>query len=289
MSERGEFKWRSSFEGVVGNLTRRYRETQSEEIREWIEAFMTPRACPECKGARLKASSLAVRIGKRNISDLTHLSVRDGLAAVEELAPEGRDHVIAGPIVKEIRDRLRFLVGCRLDLPDARSGVGHPLGRGGAADPPGNADRQPARRRPLHPGRAVDRPAPPGQRPIAGDPDATARSWKYRRRCRARPRHDDRRRPPHRPGSRRGTAWGTPGNRGHAAGGDGARDLADGAVPFRAPRDSVAREASGGQRRGDRGRRGQAQQPQGHHRSLSSRQDDLRHRRLGIGEVIARQ
>ncbi len=79
-SERGEFKWRSSFEGVIGNLIRRYRETQSEEMREWIEAFMSPRACPECKGARLKAESLAVRIGKRNISDLTHLSVRDGLA-----------------------------------------------------------------------------------------------------------------------------------------------------------------------------------------------------------------
>jgi excinuclease ABC subunit A len=109
VSERGEFRWRSRFEGVVGNLMRRYRETNSEEIREWIEGFMSPQPCPECRGARLKPASLAVLIGAINISEWTRLSVRQALQTVEQLAPGEREHKIALPILKEIRDRLHFL------------------------------------------------------------------------------------------------------------------------------------------------------------------------------------
>jgi len=109
VSERGEFRWRSKFEGVIGNLMRRYRETSSQDIREWIEGFMSPHPCPACRGARLKPSTLAVRIGPINIAEWTRLTVRQALRTVEDLAPSEREHKIALPILKEIRDRLRFL------------------------------------------------------------------------------------------------------------------------------------------------------------------------------------
>ena len=64
VSDKGEYKWRSKFEGVIGNLSRRYRETQSEEIRTWIEGFMSLHPCPDCAGSRLKPESRSVRVGK---------------------------------------------------------------------------------------------------------------------------------------------------------------------------------------------------------------------------------
>ncbi len=109
-SERGEFRWKSSFEGIIGNLTRRYRESQSEDIRAWIETFMSPHPCPGCGGARLRPESLAVRIGSRSIADWTAHSVGGALGALGELAPGKRDMEIAGPVLKEIRDRLQFLM-----------------------------------------------------------------------------------------------------------------------------------------------------------------------------------
>jgi excinuclease ABC subunit A len=108
-SAKGEFRWRSKFEGVIGNLTRRYRETQSEEIREWIEQYMSPRPCGTCGGARLKPASLAVKIGAQSIHDWTSQSVRSALQAAARVAPDARTQEIAGPLVKEILDRLRFL------------------------------------------------------------------------------------------------------------------------------------------------------------------------------------
>jgi excinuclease ABC subunit A len=112
---KGEVRWRTKFEGVIPNLLRRYRETQSEEMRGWIERFMSPRPCTSCKGARLRPESLAVRIGDWNVHAWTQLSVSEALAAVEELAPGEREKTIAGPVQKEIRDRLRFLASVGLD------------------------------------------------------------------------------------------------------------------------------------------------------------------------------
>ncbi|MBD3161510.1 MAG: excinuclease ABC subunit UvrA [Candidatus Eisenbacteria bacterium] len=112
---RGEVRWKNRFEGVIGNLARRYRETQSEEIRQWIEGFMAPRTCPECGGSRLRPESRAVRIGSWGIADWTALSVGAALEGIRDLAPGEREAAIAAPIVKEISDRLRFLsdVGLR--------------------------------------------------------------------------------------------------------------------------------------------------------------------------------
>jgi excinuclease ABC subunit A len=108
-TEKGEYRWKSAFEGVIGNLSRRYRETQSQEIREWIEGYMSPRPCQACAGARLRPQTLAVRIGERNIADLARLSVRAALQAVDGLMPGERERQIASGVIKEIRERLRFL------------------------------------------------------------------------------------------------------------------------------------------------------------------------------------
>ena len=108
----GQFK--RHFEGVIPNLLRRYRDSTSEEIRRWIEAYMTQRACPACKGKRLKPQSLAILIDGRNIADLSHMSI-DGLKRFfAELSLAKRQEQIAKQILKEISERLSFLVNVGL-------------------------------------------------------------------------------------------------------------------------------------------------------------------------------
>jgi excinuclease ABC subunit A len=98
-----------SFEGIVKSLERRYRETDSAQIRERIEEYMSFRACPECGGARLKPEVLAVTIGERNIHEFTRLSVTAALAFLDELELSEVEQLIGARIVKEIRERLTFL------------------------------------------------------------------------------------------------------------------------------------------------------------------------------------
>src|SRR4051812_265789 len=99
----------TSFEGIVPNLERRYRETDSEYSREKIEEYMTLRPCPECKGARLRPESRAVLVQGMAIHDYTHLSARRALAWVEQLDLSEQDRRIARLILREIVERLRFL------------------------------------------------------------------------------------------------------------------------------------------------------------------------------------
>jgi excinuclease ABC subunit A len=108
----GQFK--RHFEGVIPNLLRRYRDSTSEEIRRWIEAYMTQRTCPSCKGRRLKPQSVAIFVAGRNIADLSHMSI-DGLKRFfGELSLEKRQQQIAKQILKEIDARLSFLVNVGL-------------------------------------------------------------------------------------------------------------------------------------------------------------------------------
>jgi excinuclease ABC subunit A len=100
----------SPFEGVVPNLERRYVETDSEDIRSWIGQFMAMRPCPACLGARLRPQSLAVKIEGRCMNDVTELSVDRALEFFSKLRFAGTAERVATPIVKEIRDRLRFMV-----------------------------------------------------------------------------------------------------------------------------------------------------------------------------------
>ena len=101
--------YRSPFEGVINNLERRYAETNSEYSRGEIEEYMSEVKCPVCKGKRLEDEYLAVTVGGMNISDLTDLSVRDGLKFFNELKLSEHDSMIGERIIKEIRERLGFL------------------------------------------------------------------------------------------------------------------------------------------------------------------------------------
>src|SRR3954467_6936814 len=98
-----------AFEGIVASLERRYRDTDSSTQRERIEEYMSFRPCPVCKGARLKPEGLAVTVGGKNIHEFTRMSVTAALAFLEELELTPTEELIGARVVKEIRERLRFL------------------------------------------------------------------------------------------------------------------------------------------------------------------------------------
>jgi excinuclease ABC subunit A len=109
--------FRTTFEGVVPNLQRRYRETGSEMIKAEIERYMTTKPCPTCNGMRLKPESVSVTVAGRNIIETTRLSVTDALAWYRALPDRltERENQIARQVLKEIRGRLGFLVDVGLD------------------------------------------------------------------------------------------------------------------------------------------------------------------------------
>lgn len=104
-----------AFEGIIPNLERRYRETASDGIREFIEGFMSAKPCHVCKGKRLKKEILAVTINDHNISDVTDLSIGDCQHWFEEIKLSEKETAIANLILKEICNRLGFLVNVGLD------------------------------------------------------------------------------------------------------------------------------------------------------------------------------
>jgi excinuclease ABC subunit A len=111
---RKQFYYRD-FEGVVQNLSRRYRETESAYIREEIEEYMGAHPCPACKGDRLRKESLAVKVGGSNISEVTRLSIRAARDFFAGLELTEKEAFIAEKILKEINERLGFLINVGLD------------------------------------------------------------------------------------------------------------------------------------------------------------------------------
>ena len=103
------------YEGVVNNLERRYRETQSEYMRAEIERFMRVKPCQACNGARLRPESLAVRVGGKNIQELTALTALEAREFLRGLRLSAREETIARQVLKEIDARLGFLVNVGLD------------------------------------------------------------------------------------------------------------------------------------------------------------------------------
>ncbi|SFF25336.1 excinuclease ABC subunit A [Paenibacillus catalpae] len=103
------------FEGIVHNLERRYRETASEGIREYIEAYMSAKPCGTCKGHRLKKESLAVTINAKNISFVTSLSIGEAQRFFDSLELNEKERTIGHLILKEINSRLGFLVNVGLE------------------------------------------------------------------------------------------------------------------------------------------------------------------------------
>jgi excinuclease ABC subunit A len=103
-------QYMTRFDGVVGNLERRYAETDSEYRREKIEEFMSQVPCPKCKGARLRPEALAVTVGGKNVFEFTELSVTDAQRFFDGVEFTTREWIIGERVVKEIRERLGFLV-----------------------------------------------------------------------------------------------------------------------------------------------------------------------------------
>ncbi|MGI6225819.1 MAG: excinuclease ABC subunit UvrA [Peptococcales bacterium] len=105
----------TNFEGVIPNLQRRYLETQSSYSREDIEQYMANNPCPQCQGARLKPEVLAVKIGGKNISEVTNMTVLESKEFFSQLELSQRDMLIARQVLKEITERIDFLVTVGLE------------------------------------------------------------------------------------------------------------------------------------------------------------------------------
>jgi excinuclease ABC subunit A len=121
------YSWDTTFEGVVHNLERRYKDTESDYVRSEIEKYMSSRSCPDCNGQRLKAESLAVLVGNKNIIEFTSMTISNAMDWVVHLESgtsfkgdgtsplNDREKVIADQILKEIKGRLKFLEDVGLD------------------------------------------------------------------------------------------------------------------------------------------------------------------------------
>jgi excinuclease ABC subunit A len=111
----GLWEHRSVFEGVIPHLSRKYRESQSEEGRERIQQYMSIKPCTVCKGERLKPSSLAVTVAGKSVIAITRMSVKKALEFLESILFSEKEVIISKPIMKELRARLGFLMDVGLD------------------------------------------------------------------------------------------------------------------------------------------------------------------------------
>jgi excinuclease ABC subunit A len=109
------YAYTKPFEGVMNNLERRFRETDSEDVRSELSRYMNNRPCPACSGARLKKEALCVHVGGKGIDGVTALSVKEALDFFAALPLAHREEQIASRILKEIRSRLTFLANVGLE------------------------------------------------------------------------------------------------------------------------------------------------------------------------------
>ncbi|HEY8816916.1 MAG TPA: excinuclease ABC subunit UvrA [Candidatus Dormibacteraeota bacterium] len=112
----GHERWyEAPFEGVVANLQRRYQETESDFLKAELERYMADKPCPACKGQRLKPESLAVTVASHNIAEICRLSISAAIAFFDTLELSEREQLIARGILKEIRERLQFMIDVGLE------------------------------------------------------------------------------------------------------------------------------------------------------------------------------
>lgn len=104
-----------AFEGEINSLKRRYNESNSDFIKDSIEAFMSDKACPKCHGARLKPEVLSVKIDGKNIIEFTEMPIKEELDFINNLKFSEKNKIISEQIIREIRNRLQFLVDVGLD------------------------------------------------------------------------------------------------------------------------------------------------------------------------------
>ena len=278
----------TTFEGIVPNLERRYRETDSDWSREKIEEYMTLRPCPECKGARLRPESLAVKVGGLGINEFTHMSARRAIEWLSGLELTHTERQIARMILREIDERLRFLDNV---------GVGYlSLERAAATLSGGEAQRI---RLATQIGSSLV-----GVLYILDEPSIGLHQRDNERLIATLKRlrdlgntvivveHDegtmlaaDHSGGP-RPGRRR--ARRSPRRRGHARARDGSQGLGHRPVPLGCARDPGARQAAAPQRLHP-GRGRLAAQPPRHRREGAARSVLRGHRSVGVGQVHVRQ
>lgn len=113
--EYGNGSFMTPFEGVINSMERRYKETQSDSMKQYYEEYMSSNPCPDCKGTRLRKESLAVTVGNRNIFEICSMAVADTKKFFDELDLTERQEMIAHQILKEINARVGFLVDVGLD------------------------------------------------------------------------------------------------------------------------------------------------------------------------------
>ena len=116
LNDRGDIVQRSHpFEGILPNMERRYRETESNSVREELSKYLAHQACPSCNGTRLREEARHVFIGQTNLPQIVELSIGDCMAFFQQLALTGQRAQIAEKVLKEIQDRLSFLVNVGLN------------------------------------------------------------------------------------------------------------------------------------------------------------------------------
>jgi excinuclease ABC subunit A len=115
-NDRGDvYQRQHPFEGIVNNMERRYRETESNSVREDLAKYISNQSCPDCGGTRLRKESRHVYVDNHTLSQLTEFPVGEGFRYFSQLELKGRQGKIAEKILKEIQERLRFLVDVGLN------------------------------------------------------------------------------------------------------------------------------------------------------------------------------
>ncbi len=114
-SAKSRYTYTQSFEGVINNLERRYRETDSEDVRDYLIEYMNSQPCPVCHGSRLKKEALFIKVGGRAIWDIVRMSIKEALLFFKNLKLTESEETIAKRVLKEVGERLNFLVNVGLD------------------------------------------------------------------------------------------------------------------------------------------------------------------------------
>ena len=286
-----ERSYYTNFEGVRPYIERRHREAETDTSRDRYEGFMREVPCPACQGTRLKPVSVAVTLGEkgaggRNIAEVCALPINEAAEFLNDLELTDRERQIAERVLKEIQERLRFLLDVGLDYLS--------LDRPSATLSGGEAQRirlatqigaGPGRRA-LRARRAQHRAAPARQQAPDRDPGPAQgpRQHPDRRRARRGDDHDGRLGRRHRSGRRRARRPGRPLRHGQAAA--QAPRLRDRSLPVRAQVDPGPRHPppADARSRADRPRRPR-EQPQGHRRHVPARLLRRGHGRLRLGQV----
>src|SRR6266513_1194964 len=185
-SEKWHGEYQSGWDGILKHVERRYRETASDSVREQLGEFMVEQPCPTCGGKRLKPESLSVLVHGKSIGDVVGLPVSDALAFFESIPLRGNGRAGGGldPEGSERPAPVPEERGARVLDPGAVGRLA--LGWRGPAHPARHPDRQPARRRAVHPRRTLDRAASARQRAPARDAQGAARPRQHRARGGAR-------------------------------------------------------------------------------------------------------